>query len=159
MDWRTPAETEALLELVRTWMDAAAKIHGLTVVARTFLYRHGDLRAGQAVCRELLEASREYGSVTGQAYALVLLAELEAAFGDFEDVFEGRSRLSPDHDLAALGHVHRAATLCAHATEAAEMANEATRHHEVDEVTRCIDTVRLLIKKIDEIGDEVNPQS
>jgi hypothetical protein len=53
--------------------------------------------------------------------------------------------------------MHRAATLCAHATEAAQMAHDATRRYDVEDVARCLDTVRVLVKKIDELGDAVRP--
>jgi hypothetical protein len=55
--------------------------------------------------------------------------------------------------------IRRAATLCAHAIEAALMADEAARHHEVEDVATCLDTVRVLVKNINEIGDEVNLQA
>ena len=84
-------------------------------------------------------------------------AELEAAFGDFENAFEGRSRLSADHDLAALGRLHRAATLCAHATEAALMANEAAWRYGIEDVARRLDTVRTLVRTIDELAVQSRP--
>jgi hypothetical protein len=84
---------------------------------------------------------------------------LEAVLDDVEQAAARRKTYDSDRAEDVLAGIHRAATLCAHATEAAEMANQATRHREIDDVARCIDTVRLLIKKIDEIGDEVNPQS
>ena len=37
------------------------------------------------------------------------------------------------------------------------MANEAAWRYDAEDVSRCLDTVRLLVKKIDEIGDEVRP--
>lgn len=87
-----------------------------------------------------------------------LAGPLDAVTGDIEQAAARRRTYDADRTEELLGCIHRAATLCAHATEAAEMANEATRHHDVDDVARCVDMVRLLIKKIDEIGDEVNPQ-
>ena len=83
LDLRTRAETEELLGRVRGWTQPAAKIHGLTVAARALVYRHCALREGADVCRELQATSEEFGSLSGQAYALVLLAEIEAALGDF----------------------------------------------------------------------------
>lgn len=84
---------------------------------------------------------------------------LEAVLEDFEEAVARRSRYDETRATAVLAAVHRAATLCSHATEAAQMANEATRRHAPDDVARCLDTVRLLIKKIDELGDEVRPRS
>lgn len=106
MDRRSAQETEALLSLVRTWQEPRAALHGLSVVARSFIYWAGALRRAADVCRELLDASRRYGSVNGTAYALSLLAELEAAFGDFaaarELQREGQTlveKLGPGHRL------------------------------------------------------------
>lgn len=109
MDRRSAAETEELLALVRTWSEPRAVIHGLSVVARSFIYWTGGLRRAADVCRELLDVSRLYGSVTGTAYAVALLAELETAFGDFDAARDlqarGRSlveRLGPSHRLRHL---------------------------------------------------------
>ena len=88
-----------------------------------------------------------------------LAAPLEGVLDDVEQAAARRKSYDTDRAEEMLANIHRAATLCAHATEAAEMANDATRHHEVDDVARCLDTVRLLIKKIGEIGDQVNPQT
>jgi hypothetical protein len=90
---------------------------------------------------------------------LQLAGSLEAALEDFEDVFANRRRFSADQDTKVLAEVHRAATLCAHATEAALMANEAAWRYDDEDVVRCVGTVRSLIKRIDELGDEANPRS
>jgi hypothetical protein len=87
-----------------------------------------------------------------------LAAPLDAVLEDLQEAAERRRTYDPERAEELLAAIHRAATLCAYATEAAQMANEATRHHDADDVARCLDTVRLLIKKIDEIGDEVRPQ-
>ncbi len=84
---------------------------------------------------------------------------LEAVLEDFEDAVARRSGYDQARARAVLTAVHRAATLCAHATEAAQMADEAARRHAAEDVARCLDTVRLLVKKIDELGDEVRPPS
>jgi len=86
-------------------------------------------------------------------------APLDAVLEDLESAAGRRRAYDPERAEEVLAAIRRAATLCAHATEAALMADEATRHHEVEDVARCLDTVRVLIKKIDEIGDEVNPQA
>lgn len=82
-----------------------------------------------------------------------LAGPLEAAIEDFEDAFAARRRFQADRDIEVLGAVHRAATLCAHATEAALMANEAAWRYDEEDVVRCVDTVRSLVKRIDELGD------
>ena len=88
-----------------------------------------------------------------------LAAPLDAVLEDVQDAARRRRAYDPERAEEVLAFIRRAATVCAHATEAAQLADEAARHHEVEDVRRCVDTVRLLIKKIDEIGDEVNPQS
>jgi hypothetical protein len=48
---------------------------------------------------------------------------------------------------------HRAATLCAHSSEAALMAGERARRREFEDVIRCVDTIRTLVKAIRELVD------
>ena len=86
-----------------------------------------------------------------------LASPLEATLEDFEDVLADRRRLPPERDAAILADVHRAATLCAHATEAALMANDAAWRYNDEDVVRYLETVRTLVKKIDELGDEARP--
>jgi type II secretory pathway component GspD/PulD (secretin) len=88
-----------------------------------------------------------------------IASPLDAVIQDLEEAAGRRRSYDSDRAEEVLAFIRRAATLCAHATEAALMADEATRHHEVEDVARCLDTVRVLVKKIDEIGDEVNPQA
>jgi hypothetical protein len=87
-----------------------------------------------------------------------LAGALEAALEDFEDAFANRRGLQAGRDTEVLSLVHRAATLCAHATEAALTANEAAWRYDDEDVLRRLDTVRSLVKKIDELGDEASPQ-
>jgi uncharacterized membrane protein YccC len=82
---------------------------------------------------------------------------LEATLEDFEDALAQRQHLSPDRDAEVLGSIHRAATLCAHATEAALMANEAAWRDDDEEVARCAERAAVLVKKIDELGDAARP--
>jgi hypothetical protein len=88
-----------------------------------------------------------------------LAGPLDATLEDFEDAFAARRRFQADRDIEVLGAVHRAATLCAHATEAALMANEAAWRYDDEDVVRCVDTVRSLVKRIDELGDEARAPS
>jgi len=83
---------------------------------------------------------------------------LDAVLEDLEHAAAGQRAYDAERAEQVLAYIRRAATLCAHATEAALMADEATRHHAAEDVAACLDTVRGLIKKIDEIGDAVNPQ-
>jgi DNA-binding NarL/FixJ family response regulator len=109
MDWRTVEEARALQSLVRSWRQPSPQIHSLTVVARSFLYRNGAFAEASQAARELLTLGEQHGSVTGQAYALVMVAELEAAFGEFADsrltserARELVSRLGPGHRLHSM---------------------------------------------------------
>lgn len=86
-----------------------------------------------------------------------LAAPLEATLEDFEDALARRRQFDADRDAEVLRCIHRAATLCAHATEAALMANEAAWRYADEDVVRCVDTVQVLVKKIDALGDEANP--
>jgi len=86
-----------------------------------------------------------------------LAGPLEAVLEDFEDAAAQRTSYDRSRAVEILGCMHRAATLCTHATEAAQMAHDATRRYDVEDVARCLDTVRLLVKKIDELGDAVRP--
>lgn len=84
---------------------------------------------------------------------------LEVVLEDFEEAKAARLKLDPNRDAEILAAIHRAATLCAHATEAALMANEAAWRYATGDVARCLDTVQVLIKKIDELGDAARPPS
>jgi hypothetical protein len=82
---------------------------------------------------------------------------LEAALEDFEDAVARRGRLDKARETEVLAAIHRAATLCAHATEAALMANDAAWRHADEDVARGVDTVRKLVTAIDELGDRARP--
>jgi DNA-binding CsgD family transcriptional regulator len=105
MDWRERAEIDELLERCRSWREPAARIHALSVAARTLLYNLGAFRDSEAVSRELLAESERVGSLTGTAYAFEQIADAEIAFGDFE---AGRESLARARATAAkLGPAHR----------------------------------------------------
>jgi enoyl reductase-like protein len=82
---------------------------------------------------------------------------LEAVLEDFEDAMARRSRFDRGREADVLASIHRAATLCAHATEAALMANDAAWRHADEDAARGVDTVRQLVKAIDELGDRARP--
>ena len=86
-----------------------------------------------------------------------LSGPLEAVLEDFEAAWAVRRTYDADRDARALGLIHRAATLCAHATEAALLANEAAWRDDSDEMIRCAGTVRTLVTTIDELGDAARP--
>jgi DNA-binding CsgD family transcriptional regulator len=82
LDWRSPAETQAVLRRARTWQPPAALIRGLEVVLRDLIYNQGNYREAADVARELLATSERFGSLPGQAEALAQLAMAEAVLGD-----------------------------------------------------------------------------
>jgi hypothetical protein len=82
---------------------------------------------------------------------------LEAALEDFEDALSRRSRFDKGREAEVLASIHRAATLCAHATDAALMANDAAWRHADEDAARGLETVRKLVKAIDELGDHARP--
>jgi hypothetical protein len=84
-------------------------------------------------------------------------APLEAVLEDFEDALARRGRLDKGREAEVLTAIHRAATLCAHATEAALMANDAAWRHADEDAARGLDTVRKLVTAIDELGDRARP--
>jgi DNA-binding CsgD family transcriptional regulator len=105
MDWRDRSTIVALLARCRGWQEPAARIHALSIGARTLLYNLGAFREAQAVSRELLAESERVGSLPGRAYALELIADAEIAFGEFDSATEnlGRARAT----AAKLGPAHR----------------------------------------------------
>lgn len=104
-DWRAREETDAVLALARSWKRPAAIIRALDVVARDFIFRHGDLREATDRLRELLAAGERYGSIPAQAEALVQLALCEAILGDLPLARQTAGRA---HDtVGRLGSMHR----------------------------------------------------
>lgn len=104
-DWRTRAETEATLTLVRTWQRPTAILHGLNVVARELLYRHGAFRDAVVRCEELLATAERFGSLPQQAEALVHLISAYATLSELD-----RARRAEDQARALvdrLGRAHR----------------------------------------------------
>jgi DNA-binding CsgD family transcriptional regulator len=109
LDWRNRAETESVLALARSWQRPTAMLRALDVVARDYIYRHGDIPQAAALLQELLVAGRRYGSIPAQAEALMqlvvcqaLLGELAAAQSAFPQAQEMAARLGPTHRLRAL---------------------------------------------------------
>src|SRR5205823_8970551 len=77
LDWRSPAETAAVLGHVQTWGRPAALIRGLEVVLRDLIYNQGNYRAAAGVARELLATGERFGSIPGQVEALAQLSMAE----------------------------------------------------------------------------------
>ncbi len=105
MDRRDRDEIGALLERCRGWRAPVARIHALSIAARTLLYDLAAFREARRVSRDLLAESKRVGSLPGMAYALEQLADVEIAFGEFEPA---RENLARAHATAAkLGAAHR----------------------------------------------------
>ncbi|MGH2560232.1 MAG: ATP-binding protein [Thermomicrobiales bacterium] len=105
-DWWSRDWTEELLARVQTWQQPTAIIRALVVGGADWLYHHSNLRRGIVHFEELLVASERYGSVPGQAEALVRLTIARTALGHFDEARETHrraremvARLGPDHRL------------------------------------------------------------
>jgi DNA-binding CsgD family transcriptional regulator len=105
MDWRDHDEIAALLDRCRSWREPVARIHALSIAARTLLYNLGAFRGAREVSRELLAESDRVGSLPGTAYALEQLADVEIALGEFEAATANLSRARAT--AAKLGPAHR----------------------------------------------------
>jgi DNA-binding CsgD family transcriptional regulator len=113
-DWRTREETDAVLALARTWQ-CPAILRALDVVARDLAFRHGAFREAAERFEELLVTSRRYGSITGQAEALLQLSSCHLVLGDValslqmdQRAREMVARLGPMHRLRLVRETGRA---------------------------------------------------
>ena len=109
MDWRSRDQTESLYQLVATWTDPTVAIHGLSVVVRDLITKHGDFVEAEEVCARLFELGERVGSVAARSYSLLYLTHVQAARGDLPRAREslGRAgevidRLGPGHRLRVL---------------------------------------------------------
>jgi DNA-binding NarL/FixJ family response regulator len=105
MEWRGRDEIDQLLERCRIWTSPTARIHALSIAARTLLYSLGAFRSARAVSEELLAESKRAGSLTGTAFALEQIADVQIAFGEFAPARENLRRAR--EIAAALGLAHR----------------------------------------------------
>jgi hypothetical protein len=78
---RTREQTDAVLDLARTWRRPAAVMRALEVAARDLLHRHGDFRQAAAQLEELIEAGARYGALPAQVEALVQLLTSRQLWG------------------------------------------------------------------------------
>jgi hypothetical protein len=76
---------------------------------------------------------------------------LDSCLADQQSV--RRQGIQAGREDVVLRAVQRAATLCAHASEAALMAAERARHREFEDVVRCVDTAWTLSKVVRELTD------
>jgi hypothetical protein len=81
-DWRTRQETDAVLALARTWQCPSAILRALDAVARDLAFRHGAFGEAAERFEELLTASKRYGSIPGQAEALLQFSSCQLVLGD-----------------------------------------------------------------------------
>jgi DNA-binding CsgD family transcriptional regulator len=82
-DWRTPRQTADVLALARTWQQPTAIMRALNVVGRDMLFFHQDFAAATECGKELLATATRYGSISGQADALTLLASVRMVRGEW----------------------------------------------------------------------------
>ncbi|MGH2532590.1 MAG: helix-turn-helix transcriptional regulator [Thermomicrobiales bacterium] len=107
-DWWSRDWTEELLARVQSWQQPTAIIRALVVGGADWLYHHSNLSRAIVHFEELLAAAERYGSIPGQAEALVRLAIARTALGHFDEARETHrrarqvvTRLGPDHRLHA----------------------------------------------------------
>jgi DNA-binding CsgD family transcriptional regulator len=104
-EYRTRAQTDAVLDLARRWRRPTAVIRALEVVARDLLHRHGDFREAVAWLQELMETGARYGSIPAQVEALVQLAGARLTLGE---PAPARAAIERARDLVGrLGDTHR----------------------------------------------------
>jgi len=104
MDWRSRAETEALYELVKTWNDPTATIHGLSVVLRDLVTKHGAFVEAEEVCIRLCQVGERVGSIPARAFGLLYLTHVEAARGNLSEARGNLERAGDVIDRLGSGH-------------------------------------------------------
>ncbi len=104
-DWRSRQETDAVLALARTCRRPAAILRALDVVARDLAFRHGAFREAAERFEELLVTSRHYGSIPGQAEALLQLSACQLVLGEVALAQHTAQRVR--EMVARLGSMHR----------------------------------------------------
>ena len=108
LERRSPEQTDAVLALARTWRRPTAVLRALDVVGRDLLKGQGNHRAAADLYRELLETAERYGSIPGQAEALIQLAIIQVLLGELSSAQQASRRaqeaclrLGPAHELRA----------------------------------------------------------
>jgi DNA-binding CsgD family transcriptional regulator len=103
---RTYEQTEAIRALAHGWRRPAAILRALNVAARDLLKRHGNHQEAIQLYQRLLQESERYGSIAGQAEALMQLAMTQAPLGELaiarqtaQRAREMILRLGPAHEL------------------------------------------------------------
>ena len=111
LDWRTPEQTAAVIDLARRWQRPVAVLRAHDVAIRDLIFRQGAIPAAKEHLAEFLRAGERFGSIPAQAEAMVQLALCEALLGNWEAA--ERARLQADHLVARLGSSHRLHVLAA----------------------------------------------
>ncbi len=127
--------------------------------------RGGQAEAWDRSIERLERSVARYFEATAAAHDRRLRTELRQLGADLEEAVEvfrragqERGRRAAGRDDALLAAVHRAATLCAHATEAALTARQAAWRRQGDGTGQQIDAVRLLVKSVCELADSTRPE-
>jgi DNA-binding CsgD family transcriptional regulator len=94
-----------VLALARTWQRPSAILRALDVVGRDLAFRHGAFREAAERFEELLVTSRRYGSIPGQAEALLQLSSCHLVLGDVALALQMEQYAR--EMVARLGPVHR----------------------------------------------------
>ena len=104
MDWRSRAETEELYRLIQTWTSPPVAIHGLSVIVRDFVTKHGAFVEAEEVCTRLIELGDRVGSVAARSFGLLYLTHVHAARGDLTLARESLGRANEVIDRLGSGH-------------------------------------------------------
>lgn len=106
LEWRTRAETDAAYARIQSWSRPLAVLHGLEVVVRDLVYKHGDFPEARRVAEELLALALRTGSVSAEAEARAQIAmctlnlgDLAAARVKMTQAEQAVERLGPSHRL------------------------------------------------------------
>lgn len=111
-------------------------------------------RAVQRYGRAVTRFHEKIAAIPDRALRLELarLGEtLDSCLSDLQ--LTARRGIREGREDVVVNACRRSATLCAHATEVALMARDRARHREFDDVVRCVDTCRSLVKVIRELAD------
>ncbi len=104
---RTRAETDEALGRVRSWRSPAARIAALNALGRDCFFRHQDYHAAISVMEEMLALCERYGSIPGEAGALVVIGCSQAALGELESARRTAIRLGEVAERLGSGHRYR----------------------------------------------------
>ncbi len=100
-----PDFTDVIMDRIQSWQDPEAIVRALIICGAEWLYLRGDFARAVGHFRYLLSVSERFGSLVGQAEALVRLAMTHVARGEIAD---GRTMAErADAIVARFGARHR----------------------------------------------------